>query len=83
MVYVSANPFMVRSAMSAIVPAMLTSLGLGGRVTSFGKDEKRMRKGLGQIRQKRPGVVSCHVIEAVDNDRTECIEFSHGIGGIR
>ena len=45
MEYVSVNPFMVRSAITAIVSAMLTSLGLGGRVTSFGKDEKRMRKG--------------------------------------
>ena len=44
MVYVSANPFMVRSAITAFESAMLTSLGLGGRITSFEKDEKRMRR---------------------------------------
>jgi hypothetical protein len=37
-------PVTMISSLEALVFAIPVSLGHGGRVTSFGKDEKRMRK---------------------------------------
>jgi hypothetical protein len=44
-VYISSNQVMVNSFIKAFV-ALLINIRPGGRITSFGRDEKRMRKGL-------------------------------------
>jgi hypothetical protein len=45
-VYISSNQIMVSSFIKASVLALLIIIRLWGRITSFGRDEKRMRKGL-------------------------------------